>query len=130
MPGKVIVAATIENLFDLYEVRGATRQPEDARQVEVEALVDASATFLLLPRRYVRQLGLQKLGTCQGRTCGAVRLTVQGRECTVEAAEVLDDSPAVIGLIPLTALDLVVDPSACRLIGNPDHGGEPMMDLF
>jgi hypothetical protein len=27
-------------------------------------------------------------------------------------------------------LDFVVDPSGWKLIGNPDHGGEQMFDLF
>jgi hypothetical protein len=30
----------------------------------------------------------------------------------------------------LELLDYVVDPVGGRLIGNPDHGGEHMMDLF
>jgi hypothetical protein len=28
------------------------------------------------------------------------------------------------------SLDFVVDPVGQRLIGNPDHGGEQMIDIF
>jgi hypothetical protein len=61
---------------------------------------------------------------------GAVRLTVQGRGCIVEAAEIPDECPVLIGQIPLEGLDFVVDPVGQRLIGNPDHGGEQMIDMF
>ena len=61
---------------------------------------------------------------------GAVRLTVQDRECTVDVCEVPDDCPVLIGQVPLELLDFVVDPVNQRLIGNPEHGGEQMYDLF
>ena len=61
---------------------------------------------------------------------GAVRLTILGRDCTTEVAEVPDDCPVLIGQIPLELLDFVVDPAGRRLIGNPAHGGEHMLDMF
>jgi hypothetical protein len=36
----------------------------------------------------------------------------------------------LIGQTPLELLDFVVDPIGQRLIGNPDHGGEQMIDVF
>jgi hypothetical protein len=36
----------------------------------------------------------------------------------------------LIGQIPLEMLDFVVDPTGQKLIGNPDHFGEQMIDLF
>jgi hypothetical protein len=59
-----------------------------------------------------------------------VQLTVQGREARIEVGELGDDLPVVIGQIPLEILDFVVDPQGQRLLGNPDHGGEQMIDLF
>jgi hypothetical protein len=61
---------------------------------------------------------------------GMVRLTVQGRDCRVEVAEVPDDCPVLIGQVPLELLDYVVDPVGPRLLGNPDHNGEHMIDLL
>lgn len=60
----------------------------------------------------------------------AVRLTVQGRDCTVDVAEVTEDCPVLIGQVPLELLDFVVDPNGQRLIGNPEHGGEQMFELY
>jgi len=36
----------------------------------------------------------------------------------------------LIGQAPLGLLDFVVDPKSQRLIGNPAHGGEHMMDAY
>jgi hypothetical protein len=36
----------------------------------------------------------------------------------------------LIRFIPLEMLDFVVDPRGQRLIGNPDHGGEWMIDMY
>jgi hypothetical protein len=60
----------------------------------------------------------------------AVRLTIQGRFCSVDVMEVPDDVPVLIGQIPLEMLDLVVDLQGRRLIGNPAHGGEHVLELY
>src|SRR4051794_23498734 len=113
--GKVIVAATIENHDDLFEVSKGIRQPDQVRRIDVaDALVVTGATFLSMPRRHIQQLGLQRYRTRRARTSGgivefdmygAVRLTVQGRDCLAEVAEVPDSCPVMIGQVPLEALD-------------------------
>jgi hypothetical protein len=59
-----------------------------------------------------------------------VRLTIQGRECALDVGEIADELPVLIGQIPLEALDFVVDMNSQRLIGNPAHGGEHIIDVF
>ncbi len=138
--GKVIVPTRIESLQDIYEAEKQTLPAEQIRSVEVtDALVDTGATMLSMPRRLVEQLGLRRRRTRTARTSAgtiafgiyeAVRLTVQGRDCVVEVVELPDDCPVLIGQIPLEALDFVVDPAGQKLTGNPDHGGEQMIDMF
>jgi predicted aspartyl protease len=138
--GKAIVSAKVENVQDLFEANQGRRATTDIRTVAVEeALVDTGATYLSLPKRLIQQLALQPLRTRKARTSagvidvnvfGAVRLTVQGRDCLSEVAELPDECPAFIGQLPLEALDFVVDPVGQRLLGNPDHGGEHTFDLF
>jgi predicted aspartyl protease len=138
--GKVIVSARIENLQDVYDADKEALLPGDIRSVEVsDALVDTGATLLSVPRRLVAQLGLRRQRTRTARTAagivsfsifGAVRLTVQGRDCITEVCEVPDECPVLIGQTPLELLDFVVDPVGQRLIGNPDHGGQQMIDMF
>ncbi len=104
-----------------------------------DALVDTGATMLSLPRHMIRDLGLAKRHTRRVRTSrglhdadiyDTVRLTIGGRDCPTDVIEVPDDTPVLVGQIPLEALDYVVDLRARRLIGNPDHGGELMYDLY
>ena len=138
--GKVTVSARIENLQDTYEAEKGVFAAGDVRSVEVaDALVDTGATMLSIPWRLMAKFGLTRRRTRTARTAagvvsfgiyGAVRLTVQGRDCIVEAAEIPDECPVLIGQIPLEGLDFVVDPAGQRLIGNPDHGGEQMIDMF
>ena len=138
--GKVAVSARIENLQDAYDVEKGVLPAGEVRTVEVsDALVDTGATLLSIPRRLIVQLGLTRRRTRTARTAagivsfgifGGVRLTVQGRDCIAEVCEVPDECPVLIGQTPLELLDFVVDPIGQRLIGNPDHGGEQMIDMF
>src|SRR5262245_54805673 len=138
--GKVIVTATIHNLDDLYSARKGLITPDQVRRVEVkDALVDTGCTSLGIPRRLIAQLGLRPVRTQPTRTVGGrvtlniyevVRLTVQGRECSLEPFELSDDNPVLIGQVPLELLDWVVDMQGQKLIGNPEHGGHHMADFF
>lgn len=140
--GKVIVTAKIENVHDLYDVHQGRLADDQVRRVEVtDALVDTAASTLSLPKRLVAQLGLQPMRTRQARTSagpttlkiyGVVRLTIQDRDWTGDGdvIEVPDDCPVQIGRLPLHGLDLVVDLLGQRLIGNPEHGGEHIIELY
>jgi predicted aspartyl protease len=138
--GRVLVTAKIESLEDLYKVRQGVLANDQVRRVEVtDALVDTAATTLSLPRRLVAQLGLEPTRQRQARTTagvvtlqmyGTVRLTIQGRDCPSDVVEIPDDCPVLIGQIPLEAMDWVVDPMGQRLIGNPAHGGEHVIELY
>lgn len=138
--GKVLVPAKMENLHDLYNAETGLIGPGEIRSIDVaEALVDTGATTLSMPRRLIDQLGLMPLRRRRTRTTtgesetqmfGTVRLTVQGRDCTVDVSEVADGCPVLIGQVPLELLDFVVDPAGQRLVGNPAHGGEQMIEIY
>jgi predicted aspartyl protease len=138
--GKVFVTAKIENLFDLVERERGALPAERVRSIEVtNALVDTGAESLMLPKRMIEQLGLFHFRTRNARGIGGVvplrlysvaRLTIQGRDCTVDVGEIADELPVLIGQIPLELLDFVVDMKGQRLIGNPAHGGEHIIDVF
>lgn len=138
--GRVVVQAKIENLEDAFAVYKGLIKPEEARFIEVrDALVDTGATTLLLPRRLISQLGLRYIRTRQAEGLGGsvpvprysvVRLTIQGRDCSLEVGEIDDKFPVLIGQIPLEMLDWVVDTKNQRLIGNPAHGGEHILEAY
>lgn len=138
--GRVLTEATIQNLKDLWAVERGLLPPDQARQITIaDALVDTGATLLSLPTRLIKQLGLAKTGTKRVTSSigggeadmyEAVRLTIQGRTCTMDVMEVPDSVPALIGQLPLEHLDFVVDLRSRSLIGNPAHGGEHVYELY
>jgi predicted aspartyl protease len=138
--GKVLVTAKIENLEDVYNLQKGSLAPDKVRFAEIDdALVDTGATGLSMPKRLIASLGLMPMRSRRARTSAgpvtlqvyaAVRLTIQDRDCVCDVTELPDDCPVLIGQVPLELLDFVVDPASRRLIGNPAHGGEHIIELY
>ena len=138
--GRVVVEVLIENLEDLWAARKGSMSEGQVRRVHAsDALVDTGATLLSLPTRTIRDLGLQpvstkrvtsSLGTGEAKMYDAVRLTIQGRSCTMDVMEVPDTVPILIGQIPLEHLDFNIDMKGLALVGNPAHGGEHIYELY
>ena len=137
--GKVLVSAKIENLADSFMAERGLLETDRVRVVEVtDALVDTGATQLSMPKRLIEHLGLlptrmrqatTSAGTMIVQVYEAVRLTIQGRDCLSDVTELRDECPVLIGRITLEQMDWVVDLRGQRLIGNPAHGGEQMIEL-
>lgn len=138
--GRVVTEITVENMSDRYDAKRGMISSEQVRRFTIpNAVVDTGATFLSLPARVIRELGLSKVYTKRVTTSrrpadadvySAIWLTIQGRSCTLDVMEVPDSVPALVGVLPLEHLDFVVDPVGQRIIGNPEHGGEQMYDLL
>jgi predicted aspartyl protease len=130
--GKVLACAKVENLEDLYAVHRGLLPADQVRTLDVtDALVDTGAIGLMIPTRLLPALGLRHTRVHPDRTriYEAVRLTIQGRECSLEV--LATDSNAVrIGRIPLLALDWVIDHENGQLIGNPAHGGQHVAEVL
>ena len=136
--GRVLAEVRIENIRDLYAAEEGRLEEAKVRRVEV-ALVDTGATTLALPTNLIAQLGINKVaekqatssqGTAPVSIYEAVRLSWEDRFCTVDVVEVPDEVPVLIGQIPLEMMDLVVDLQGRRLVGNPAHGGEQILELY
>lgn len=138
--GRVTTEARVENLTDLWDAEQGRIPKEQVRRVDfADALVDTGSSTLALPARFIQLLGLRKTRertavSSQGKWTTSifsiVRLTIMGRQCSVEVMEVPDDVPPLIGQIPLEILDLVVDPKSRTLTGNPAHGGEDVLEAY
>lgn len=136
--GRVIVPIKVENMVDLTLVKRGDRI--ETRSIEVEALVDTGATFICLSPKLIEKLGLSyykesKVVTADGiKTKKVYRdalLTMLGRSCPVDVTEISNEKyQALVGYIPLEALDLVVDPKAGKVTFNPEHGDEMILDLL
>lgn len=138
--GRVTTHITVENLKDLWKAENGMIPVQQVRRVDImDALVDTGASTLSLPTRMIEKLGLKKVrerqvitttGIREANLYEAVRLTVMGRDCTVDVLEVPNSVPALVGQVPLELLDLVVNPVAGTLTGNPEHGGEHVLELL
>jgi predicted aspartyl protease len=138
--GRVTTEATIYNLEDLFQAKQGKITPEQVRKIIIpDALVDTGATTLGLPKRHLDQLGLTKQYDKRATTAAGIRtiniyetarVDIMGRLATVDPIELPDDSPVLIGQIPLEAMDWVVDLQGRKLIGNPAHGGEHILELL
>jgi predicted aspartyl protease len=138
--GIVLVTALIENQNDVVAAEEGRIPDTQVRRIEIhDARVDTGATFVSMPLRLIDQLGLKRIKTIDAKTVAGmvpfgiysqVKLTIQSRECEVRVAEVADNCPVLIGYFPLELLDFVVDLKHRKLVGNPDHGGQYMIDMY
>ena len=138
--GRVLTSLTVENLQDLWDVDRGMLAADQVRRVSMaDAFVDTGATFLSLPIRLIAQLGLPKMfvrkitssiGPGEAGVYGPVRLTIGDRYCNVDVMEVPDSVPVLVGQLPLEAMDFTVDLKNQRLIGNPAHGGEHIIEAY
>ena len=130
----------LRNLHDIWSAKKCNFEIERLRSVKVpNALVNDEVDMLCLPSCLIEELGLEHVSTRMKRTSigmmelkvyGMVLAEVEDRTCCMEVAEVPEIETPIIGHVPLTLLDLVIDKQNCRLIGNPDHGGKHMIDMF
>jgi len=138
--GRVTTEATIYNLGDLIEAERGNRAPDQVRKVVVkEALVDTGATTLAMPRSMLEQIGLTKqyekramtaAGTAALDVYGAAKVDIMGRLAVTDVLVVPEGNPVLIGQIPLEMMDWVVDLQGRKLIGNPAHGGEHILEVL
>lgn len=117
--------------------------PESQRgeTVVLEALVDTGAVELALPAEVVERLKLEEVGVMEAETAdGAVHrlrvmavaeVEVQGRKARVEVIELPRGARALLGAIPLEAMDWHVAPRERRLVPNPRSlSGGPLIPLL
>ena len=120
--GRVTCEAKVENAIDLALARQGKMAESAVRGVQItDALVNTKTSTLSLPTSLFQQLGLDELastrrsrnttGVYEVKLYGPVRLTIHGRDITLDAMEVDDGCPVLIGQIPLEHLQLVVDMS-------------------
>lgn len=137
--GRVAVPLVIENVDDLRRAERGELPRSQVRRVEIEGLVDTGATFLCLPLPVVQQLGLPFNRLRETRTVtgpvtlaihGGARLSVQGRECDEEVMVLPTGRQVLLGQVPLEKLDFWVDLSQRRLVGNPEHDGQWMAEVY
>jgi clan AA aspartic protease len=137
--GKVMTKVRLTNFADIENARRGHLPAKSVRTLEIDALVDTGATTLVLPRDVSERLGLSFEGTrvvryANGATAEVpwvtVRVEILGRETTCDALVHEAGATALIGQIPLEALDLVVDPGNLVVSVNPASPDAPILDIL
>ena len=106
------------------------------QQVEINSLVDTGATFMCVTEEIALQLGFDTTEVSQQVVTLAdghqrkvpkiapIEISFQNRSYVTEAV-VLGNEP-LLGVIPLEAMDLIVDLRQQMLIVNPQHPNYPV----
>jgi clan AA aspartic protease len=138
--GEVMNRIKLTNYVDHVASRAGRVAPEAVRSVELEALVDTGAMELAIPAEVARTLGLESAGTLVGRLADGslvelgrvhgILLEILGREMNCSALVLPEGTTALIGQIPLEALDLIVDPARREARVNPSSPDVPIVDLL
>ena len=113
---------------------------EPTKSVEIEALIDSGATLVSVPLHVVKELNLRKLReatvryadnrTAERAIYGVVTLEIQGRAGEFDVMAEPDGGRVLVGQIVLDQLDLIIDPSARKVLPNPRSPEMPMIDQF
>ena len=136
--GRVTVTLKLTN-HDDRALRRAGFLTRPVRETEVEALVDSGATLLCLKRSVIDTLGLELIDAVNVQTAngqraaakyGPIWLELMGRACLCSALELSEETPNLLGQIPMEELDFVIDPKRQRLIGNPAHNGVQSSEVY
>ena len=133
--GFVMTKIKLWNGTDEDNARKGLLRPEEVRTEILDGLVDTGAIMLALPEDVVARLGLPEIDrrpvrVADGRRvilpiAGGLRMEILGRSTTCDAYVLPAGATPLIGVIPLEALDLVVDPSSGEARTNPAHPDGP-----
>jgi predicted aspartyl protease len=136
--GHTLVTIKVENFTDWVLSQGTKRKKRIRTVVIPDALVDTGTTYLCLPAPYIKELGLKPFpgsvsvttanGPAERRLFGGALLTLNGRTDQFTVAELPDNVPPLIGVIPLESLDFIVDPTTQTLAGK--HGKKRVMLMY
>ncbi len=135
--GKPTVSVDVINANDLGASETGLIPAHQVRHEQILFTADTGATFVSLPIDVIERLGLQQRGKSTGMTANGtverrkfspVFMEIMGRQTSVDAMELPVGTPPLLGVIPLEALDLIVNPRMQWLEGNPAHGGKYIIE--
>jgi len=130
--GHVFTEVTLKNAIDMGFARNGYIKEEEIRAITVNALVDTGATMLFISEETCEKLGLRIVGStpihiangtvvsCQ--VTEPVELVWRNRFFTCNPSIMPGAEVTLMGVIPLEAMDLKVNPTTLELEGA--HGDE------
>jgi len=137
--GNVYAEITLKNAIDSGNARQGLIKEEQVRSAVVTAMVDTGATMgMVISEELCQQLGLGILKTRKVRLANnqaeeakvtdPVELHWKDRDYTASALVISGLREPLMGLLPLEAMDLMVDPVHQTVVGV--HGDEMVTYLY
>ena len=130
--GQVTENILIKNYDDIVKFELGLINESEIRELNVEAIIDTSKSFLLLPPKAIKYLELKFLRSYYNKSeipkveiksyQGAM-IFVKDRYALIPVTENKDDDmPALLGVLALEAMDYIVNPLSGQVEGNPEIG--------
>ncbi len=126
----------VTNAADEYFAADGNLPKDKVRRVDVSVLAESDNTFLVLPEKDIKALGLQFQRTIRNRfsngevrkvdVYGPVTVRFGMRTMQTEAMQAPSNIRPLLGQIPMTCLGVIVDTKNNRLVLNLESGRKDM----
>jgi len=136
--GQVFTEITLKNAGDVTLSEYGYKQEQEVRQATVNILVDTGAGTLVITEALQQELGLRARSAQPVRMANNERVNVneadpvevhwKNRSMVCRPWVIPGAQKALLGLIPLEAMDLMVDPNGQTLVSA--HGYEAVGILY
>jgi clan AA aspartic protease len=133
--GKVYAQITLKNVADMTLARKGLMSEKEIREETVETLVDTGSMSFVVTNELAGRLGLTIIGQKEAKLADdtivnckitdSVEINWEDRSCIMSLMVVDGASENLLGLLPLEAMDLIVDPVNLELRGA--HGDKALI---
>lgn len=123
--GRITIEVGLANFIEVARAEQGAIPMSEVRRARLPAVVDTGATYLVIPERVAKELGLHIHGEISVRyadqrtavrpLASGVWLELMGREAEFQAVVEPERSTVLIGAVVLEILDLLVDCNKQRL---------------
>jgi len=130
--GIIRTAITLKNAIDVHKAQEGTIKEQEIRQTSINALVDTGAWTMVINEAMQKELGLRITRTDTGTLAdgtqsmynivGPLVVSWKDRSAICEALVLPDAEEALLGAIPLEAMDLTINPRKEEVVGA--HGDQ------
>jgi predicted aspartyl protease len=128
--GETYAEITLKNMDDVFMEKHGRIKASEVRQITLQAMADTGSTDLIISEAIRQQLGLEIEGsepvelantqTEEYPVTEAVAVHWKDRKTICTATVMPGESEVLLGVLPLEAMDLMVDTVDQRLVGK--HG--------
>ncbi|MBF0119405.1 MAG: retroviral-like aspartic protease family protein [Desulfobacterales bacterium] len=137
--GEVREKIKLTNLKDKFLFEENLITEDKIRSIEIDALVDTGAVMTVIPEYFFKKLGLVKKGKelveyANGEreevpVGGTVEVMSLSSDRSADMRCVVLGNEVILGQLFLEETDLVVDCRSKKIIPNPDHKGQLVINI-